>query len=315
MTLDLTHLPAGIRERAFDGNNDRIRQVRAANWVGYARATRALDRLEELIEHPPCARMPCLLLYGESGMGKTMIVEKFQRLHPPAFHRSSGAEHRPVVIVQMPSGPDIWRFITRILHELGVPYSSYWRVDALERAALDSLALAKTQVLIVEEVQQLLAGSAREQRLSFNLIKSIANDLRISIVAVGTGEARHAIEADPQIRRRFDAFSLPRWTECEDFRDFICAFGKLYPLRKSSKLGDRGRRMEAECADDCLSAPVHDNTKLPSAPPFPGHRQPRHPDTSPYFQFYVPQDIGLTMSRAGLCLVLIIRPDFPCRDA
>jgi hypothetical protein len=99
-------------------------------------------------------------------MGKTMIVEKFQRLHPLAFHRSSGAEHRPVVIVQMPPGPDDRRFFTRILHELGVPYSSYWRVDALERAALDSLALAKTQVLIIEEVQQLLAGSAREQRLS-----------------------------------------------------------------------------------------------------------------------------------------------------
>jgi hypothetical protein len=58
------------------------------------------------------------------------------------------------------------------------------------------LALARTQVLIIEEVQQMLAGSAREQRLSFNLIKSITNDLRISVVAVGTGEARHAIEAD-----------------------------------------------------------------------------------------------------------------------
>ena len=91
MTLDLTHLPTAIREHAFDGNSDRIRQVRAANWVGYARATRALDRLEELIEHPPCARMPCLLIYGESGMGKTMIVEKFLRLHPPLFHKSSGA--------------------------------------------------------------------------------------------------------------------------------------------------------------------------------------------------------------------------------
>ena len=41
MTLDLTHLPTSIRERAFDGNQDRIRQVRAANWVGYARASRA----------------------------------------------------------------------------------------------------------------------------------------------------------------------------------------------------------------------------------------------------------------------------------
>ena len=77
MTLDLSHLPSAIRERAFDSNQDRIRQVRAANWVGYSRARRALERLDELIEQPSCARMPCLLLYGDSGMGKTMIVEKF----------------------------------------------------------------------------------------------------------------------------------------------------------------------------------------------------------------------------------------------
>jgi hypothetical protein len=142
MTLDLSHLPKTIRERAFDGNQDRIRQVRAANWVGYARATRALDRLEELFEQPSCARMPCLLLYGESGMGKTMIVEKFLRTHPPQFERGTGVEHRPVVIVQMPAGPDGRRFYAKVLRELSVPFSSYWRADALERATLDALSCA-----------------------------------------------------------------------------------------------------------------------------------------------------------------------------
>jgi hypothetical protein len=99
--------------------------------------------------------------------------------------------------------------------------------------------LRRTQVFVIEEVQQLLAGSGREQRLSLNLIKSLSNDLRICIVAVGTGEARHAIESDPQIRRRFDPFCLPRWTESEDFRDFVSAFAKLYPLRKPSNLGEQ----------------------------------------------------------------------------
>jgi hypothetical protein len=80
----------------------------------------------------------------------------------------------------------------RILHGLGAPYSAYWRIDALERAAMNALALVHVQMLIVEEFQQLIAGSAREQRISLNLIKSIANDLRISVVGVGTDEARYA---------------------------------------------------------------------------------------------------------------------------
>ena len=91
----------------------------------------------------------------------------------------------------------------------------------------------------MDEVHQLLAGSHREQRLSLNRIKSVANELRISIVAVGTGDARHAIDADDQIRRRFDPFALPHWRESEDFRAFVSAFGKLYPLRYPSDLGNR----------------------------------------------------------------------------
>jgi hypothetical protein len=44
MTLDLSHLPTALRERAFDSNQDRIRQVKVAIWVGYTRANRALER-------------------------------------------------------------------------------------------------------------------------------------------------------------------------------------------------------------------------------------------------------------------------------
>jgi TniB protein len=98
--------------------------------------------------------------------------------------------------------------------------------------------------------------AAREQRLSLNLIKSISNDLRICIVAAATGDARHAIEADPQIRRRFDPFALPWWTENEDFRDFVCAFGKLYPLRKVSNLGERGLVQRLLNASEGITGPV-----------------------------------------------------------
>jgi Bacterial TniB protein len=95
-----------------------------------------------------CARMPCLLLYGESGMGKTMIVEKFERMHPPRHDRKSGIESRPVMIIQFPSGPDERRLFVRILHGLGAPYSAYWRIDALERAAMNALALVHVQSAI-----------------------------------------------------------------------------------------------------------------------------------------------------------------------
>jgi hypothetical protein len=129
-------------------------------------------------------------------------------------------------------------------------------IDALERATLSAMSLVHVQILVIDEVHQLLAGSAREQRLSLNLIKSISNDLRICIVAAGTGDARHAIEADPQIRRRFDPFALPRLTENGAFRDFVCAFGKLYPLRKVSNLGERGLLQRLLHTSEGITGPV-----------------------------------------------------------
>ena len=44
-------------------------------------------------------------------------------------------------------------------------------------------------MLIVDEVHHLLAGSHREQRASLNLLKYLANELKICIVAVGTSDA------------------------------------------------------------------------------------------------------------------------------
>nr|WP_254601631.1 TniB family NTP-binding protein [Burkholderia lata] len=53
-------------------------------------------------------------------------------------------------------------------------------------------------MLDVDEVHHLLAGSHREQRASLNLLKFLANDLRISMVLVGTRDAVLALQTDAQ---------------------------------------------------------------------------------------------------------------------
>ena len=93
-------------------------------------------------------------------------------------------------------------------------------------------------MLIVDEVYHLLSGSYREQRASLNLLKYLANDLRMSIVLVGTADALIALQSDSQMISRFTPLELPRWGENDEFRRFIGAFERLIPLRKPSGLGD-----------------------------------------------------------------------------
>ena len=110
MNDDFGHLfPRAGQWRCWAPTNASAR-FRADRWIRYPRAQHALAKLEELIAFPQRARMPNLLIVGASGMGKTMIVEKFARDHPAHFDATKGVEHMPVIVVQMVSGPDEARF-------------------------------------------------------------------------------------------------------------------------------------------------------------------------------------------------------------
>lgn len=239
MTLDLSHLGREAREQAFEGTEARIRHVQRAHWITHERVQRVLDELEWRFNYPSCSRMPCLLLYGDSGMGKTMVIEKFLRLHPPKYDDKVGLTKSPVVIVNMPASPNERRFFAKILESLHAPFSPSDGLVALETVAMRVLRKVEPKILFIDEAHDLLAGSYREQRCALNLLKGLANDLRIPVVAVGTEDARHAIQTDPQVASRFDPLHLARWSESDAFRNFLGNFGKHLPLRKASPFGDR----------------------------------------------------------------------------
>jgi Bacterial TniB protein len=60
--------------------------------------------------------MPCLLLYGVSGAGKSMLLEKFQRDNNTLCERCSG--RRPIVTAQMPPVPLVRSLYGEIIRSL-----------------------------------------------------------------------------------------------------------------------------------------------------------------------------------------------------
>jgi hypothetical protein len=115
--------------------------VRADRWIGYTRATEALERLETLFAWPARQRMPNLLLIGLTNNGKSMIVEKFRRSHPVVSHQDR--EEIPVLVVQMPSEPSVGRFYTALLAAIGAPMRArQYRLADLEQLVLRLLRAA-----------------------------------------------------------------------------------------------------------------------------------------------------------------------------
>jgi Bacterial TniB protein len=238
-SVPLSHLLPATRSQAQLEDKARIQCLLRDRWIDYPRATQALEQLERLFGTPRRERMPCLLLHGDSNIGKTQITAKFQRRHPDEFDERRGVEMRPIIAMQMPPTPDQHRFYSSLLFELGAPHNAAASLAVLERLARDLLRRMAPSMLIVDEVHHLLAGTYREQRASLNLLKFLANDLRASMVLVGTRDAVIALQTDSQMVSRFTPFEVPRWRESEAFRRLLAAFERVLPLRRPSDLAQR----------------------------------------------------------------------------
>ncbi|PWT98397.1 MAG: transposase [Candidatus Melainabacteria bacterium] len=213
----------------------RIEFIRSDRWINYELAQDAVDRLTDLLTYPPRDRMPCLLIYGATGMGKTKLIRKFLRQNPQKYDRATGVTTMPVVAFQMPASPDEDLFYNELHRALGGPdVRDSWQGRTKNRCR-NLLHAAKTRMLVVDEIHSMLAGTARAQKIFLNTLRFLANDVRMPLVCAGTDEARLAILMDSQLAERFDAFELPRWRDDVQFGRLLASIGETLPLRKLTR--------------------------------------------------------------------------------
>jgi hypothetical protein len=238
VSRDYPHLHDSVRVLVSESDESRIRRIRADRWVGYARADAALSAFEELLTFPKRTRMPNLLLCGPTNNGKSMLLEKFRRAHPPVLAgvTSEGVASVPVLKIQMPPGPDERRFFGAILDTLALPHGASESVSRRQDSALRLMQSTGVSLLIIDEAHNLLAGAQVQQRRLLNLLRWLGNELQIPIIAAGTAESLHAIQSDDQLANRFEPIALPRWSYSEEFRELLRTLEALLPLRRPSNL-------------------------------------------------------------------------------
>jgi replication-associated recombination protein RarA len=230
------HLTNEAREEVFLPDVDRIIRIRTERYIYYALAEMAIARMNELLEYPQRDRMPYLLFYGATGMGKTKILRKFLRDHPAIFDKRVGITTARVVSMQMPPDPDEKGFYEGLLNTLQAPSRYITNTAHLRRVSLDLLRFVGARMLIIDEVHALLAGSYRQQRVLLNVLRFLATDLCVPLVCAGTANAKRALTTDQQLADRFEAIELPRWRNDEAFRRLLGSFQAILPLRQPSDL-------------------------------------------------------------------------------
>ncbi len=249
MTKTIAHLTASAAALLPEPNAGRIRAIRSRRWVLYPRAKQALERLEALLEHPRGTRMPSVAVYGDSGMGKTMIMQRFRDQHPAILDRRTGILKTPVLAMEMVSRPGERRFYGELLTLMGAPQAPRADIAQMEQAALRIMKAIGVQVLVIDEVHNIIAGTYREQRIVLNTLRFLSNRLQISLVCFGVNDAREAIGGDVQLARRFEQFTLNRWAANEDFETLVASILRNTPLRRPSVLTPKSLRRILQITD------------------------------------------------------------------
>lgn len=232
---DFHHLEPSVRFAMSFSTEDRIAFAQQDRWIGYSKAQDALGALSDLLMHPRTLRMPNLLLVGESGNGKTTIMEKFRELHP-VLSQPSGEPLIPVVLMGMPSEPVEARFWTELLLALKIAHRDSDPVQRKKNQAHSILTYVQCRMLVIDEIHNILYGHARQQRHFLGVLKNLSNDLKLPIVTIGTRDAIRALHTDTQLSSRFEPFGLPRWELNTEFLRLLASFERLLPLAQPSEL-------------------------------------------------------------------------------
>jgi Cdc6-like AAA superfamily ATPase len=174
LSADLPHLQGAYRANALLSDHERIAWIRQERWIQYARAERILHRLADLVDYPPRDRMPCLVIYGATGMGKTRIIQKFLRDNRSRFDAKLGKTRLPVVYIQMPPAPNERDLYEELLAGLGGVYSQGISVTTLRHRIRVLARQMDVRMLVIDEIHSILAGTFREQRVILNASRFLA---------------------------------------------------------------------------------------------------------------------------------------------
>lgn len=219
-------------------NQERQQAILATKWIPYTRARHIAEKMDDLLRYPASHRMPNLLVVGDTNNGKTAILQRYAQAHPAFAREEDGHLIWPVLYLQAPPEPDERRFYNVVLDRICVPYRMSDRVDKKQQQVIHLLQRMEVKLLVIDEIQHVLAGNQAKQRLFLNVLKYLSNELKIPLVCAGVRSAFNAIQLDEQLANRFEPVALPKWTVGEEYLRLLLSFEQLLPLKKPSDLMD-----------------------------------------------------------------------------
>lgn len=222
----------------------KIDWVRKDHFVIYEKAKKTLKNLEWIITQPKesYSDLESLSIFGDSGTGKTSIVNYFKELH--SFNENKGdRETYSVAHCILPDGDlGLKGLYVSILKAKPFNYPlSEQRLRGLttiqlENACIELLQRTEIKMLFVDEIQHALGRKAEN---TLNSLKRVLLISGVPLIPVGISKAEQILLLDAQLAERCPVKSyskLNKWQLNTELRAFLAGYEQFLPFNEPSNL-------------------------------------------------------------------------------
>lgn len=215
---------------------ERIRLILMDRFVQHERVAHVIAQCEFLMRKPKSMRPTGLLVSASSGAGKTALARTLLRRYGPTEATPTSAATQPIIYFCMTDAREAREIYARMLAAWGFPHISRLTGDERRRKVLELARISQLLLIIVDEIQDVLLTTPRQQTLALLAVKDIMNSTQVPILAMGTEGSRDSLEADPHLRSRFKHCSLPVWKTDDYLRNFLDAYVSHLPLKRRTDI-------------------------------------------------------------------------------
>ncbi|MDR6885413.1 TniB family NTP-binding protein [Bacillus sp. 3255] len=180
----------------------------------------------------------CLCILGESGAGKTTVLEHYRDKFPRREEKDGSTI--PVLLVELPSGAKPKDVASKILFEMGDPFFDKGTEKTMKVRIVDYIDKCGVQLLILDEFNHLIDSDTKRvlQKVA-DWIKGLANTVKIPIILSGVPAAERIFKVNIQLDTRFtNRQRLKPFKFDKNFRGLLKGIDEEHPFTESSHLSD-----------------------------------------------------------------------------
>lgn len=161
------------------------------------------SRMKAFVEAKPDIDEPDhLVVFGETGSGKTRLAQSFMVLYPRVTHKEW--TEIPVLYVRVPSKCTVKMLCGEMLRVMGSPF--WARGDELQRThqLVTLLRACRVRLVVLDEVNQMVVGDGAITHYALgDWIKSVFDEAGVSCLMSGTRRLFTLLETNEQLADRF----------------------------------------------------------------------------------------------------------------